>query len=68
MNTIESREYDTFYYYLIPAAAIVWFVWRKRHPVRLLPPAAASTPPQPKAWSYGRGEATAASHRTFSSI
>jgi hypothetical protein len=34
--------------YLIPGAAIVWFVWRRRHPGRLIAPAAAS-PPQPKA-------------------
>ncbi len=35
--------------YLIPAAAIVWFVWRRRHPGRLIAPAAAASPPQPKA-------------------
>ncbi len=39
----------TFCIYLIPAAAIVWFVWRRRHPGRLLSPVAASNPPQPKA-------------------
>jgi hypothetical protein len=35
--------------YLIPAAAIVWFVWRRRHPGRLIAPVAAAIPPQPKA-------------------
>ena len=35
--------------YLIPAAAIVWFVWRRRHPGRLIAAVAATSPPQPKA-------------------
>jgi hypothetical protein len=35
--------------YLIPVAAIVWFVWRRRHPGRLIAAVAATSPPQPKA-------------------
>ena len=35
--------------YLIPPAAIVWFVWRRRHPGRLIAPVANASPPQPKA-------------------
>ncbi|HJT56557.1 MAG TPA: DUF4349 domain-containing protein [Ktedonobacteraceae bacterium] len=35
--------------YLIPAGAVVWYFWKRKHPGRLLPPAAVANPPQPKA-------------------
>lgn len=35
--------------YLIPAAAVAWLLWRRRHPARLLSPSAVASPPQPKA-------------------
>jgi hypothetical protein len=35
--------------YLIPAAAIVWFIWRRRHPRQVIASLAGAGPPQPKA-------------------
>jgi hypothetical protein len=35
--------------YLIPAAAIVWFFWRRRHPRQVMASIAGASPPQPKA-------------------
>ena len=35
--------------YLIPVTAMIWFVWRRRHPRQMMVPAAAASPPQPKA-------------------
>jgi Domain of unknown function (DUF4349) len=35
--------------YIIPVAAIAWFVWRRRHPRQMVAPAVATSPPQPKA-------------------
>ncbi|HEX6481551.1 MAG TPA: DUF4349 domain-containing protein [Ktedonobacteraceae bacterium] len=35
--------------YLIPAAAIVWFIWRRRHPRQVMASIAGVSPPQPKA-------------------
>jgi hypothetical protein len=39
----------TFCIYLIPAAAIVWFIWRRRHPRQVMASIAGAGPPQPKA-------------------
>jgi hypothetical protein len=39
----------TFCIYLIPAAAIVWFIWRRRHPRQVIASIAGASPPQPKA-------------------
>ena len=35
--------------YLIPAAAIVWFIWRRRHLRQVMASIAGTGPPQPKA-------------------
>jgi hypothetical protein len=38
----------SFCIYLIPAAAIVWFIWRRRHPKQVMASIAGVSPPQPK--------------------
>lgn len=35
--------------YLIPAAAIVWFIWRRKHARQVMASIAGTSPPQPKA-------------------
>ena len=35
--------------YLIPAAAIVWYIWRRRHVRQVMASIAGTSPPQPKA-------------------